>query len=103
MLLFDDQDRRYLDFVAGAAVAAFGHSYPAITKALADQSQRLWIASNLYKSHGLERLARRLVDLTFADTVFLQNSGVEAWELGVKVIRKYFSSTAARTLPRQKL
>jgi acetylornithine/N-succinyldiaminopimelate aminotransferase len=90
--LFDDQGRRYLDFVAGAAVAAFGHAHPVITQALTDQARRLWIASNLYRSHGLERLAQRLVDITFADTVFLQNSGVEAWELGIKVIRKHFSA-----------
>ena len=90
--LFDDKGRRYLDFVAGAAVAAFGHAHPILTKALSDQAQRLWIASNLYKSHRLEQLAQRLVDLSFADTLFLQNSGVEAWELGIKIIRKYFSS-----------
>jgi acetylornithine/N-succinyldiaminopimelate aminotransferase len=90
--LFDEQGHPYLDFVAGAAVAAFGHAHPVITKALTDQAQRLWIASNLYRSRGLERLAQRLVNMTFADTVFLQNSGVEAWELGIKVIRKHFSA-----------
>jgi acetylornithine/N-succinyldiaminopimelate aminotransferase len=90
--LFDEHGRRYLDFVSGAAVTAFGHAHPAITRALSDQAQRLWIASNLYKSRGLEKLAQRLVDASFAYTVFLQNSGAEAWELGVKVIRKYFSA-----------
>ena len=90
--LFDEHGRRYLDFVSGAAVTAFGHAHPAITRALSDQAQRLWIASNLYKSRSLERLAQRLVDASFAYTVFLQNSGAEAWELGVKVIRKYFSA-----------
>ena len=91
--LFDDRGRRYLDFVAGPAVAAFGHAHPAITRALTDQARRLWITSNLYKSHGLEHLAQRLVNRTFSDTVFFQNSGVEAWELGVKVIRRHFSAT----------
>ena len=90
--LFDETGRRYLDFVSGAAVTAFGHAHPAINRALSDQAQRLWIASNLYKSRSLERLAQRLVDASFAYTVFLQNSGAEAWELGVKVIRKCFST-----------
>ena len=90
--LFDEHGRRYLDFVSGAAVTAFGHAHPAITQALSDQARRLWTASNLYKSRSLERLAERLADVSFADTVFLQNSGAEAWELGVKVIRKHFST-----------
>ena len=90
--LFDDKDTRYLDFVGGIAVAALGHANPVIAKALKDQADRLWITSNIFKTHASERLAQRLVDSTFADTVFFQNSGVEAWECGVKVVRKYFST-----------
>lgn len=90
--LYNDKGERYLDFVAGIAVCAFGHAHPQLVKALHEQAQKLWIMSNYYKSHGMERLAQRLVDNSFADTVFFQNSGVEAWELGVKVIRKYFSA-----------
>jgi acetylornithine/N-succinyldiaminopimelate aminotransferase len=90
--LFDDKGERYLDFVGGIAVTGLGHVHPAIVKALKDQAEKLWIISNVFKTHDAERLAQRLVDLTFADTAFFQNSGVEAWECGIKVIRKYFST-----------
>ncbi len=90
--LWDDKGIRYLDFVAGVAVTALGHANPYVTKALKEQADKLWIVSNIYKVHGAERLAQRLVDNSFADTVFFQNSGVEAWECGVKLARKYFSA-----------
>ena len=90
--LFNDKGDRYLDFGAAFSVVAFGHANPILTEALHQQAKTLWITSNLYKSHQLDRVAQRLVDLTFADTVFFQNSGVEAWELGVKIVRKYFST-----------
>jgi acetylornithine/N-succinyldiaminopimelate aminotransferase len=90
--LFDDKGDRYLDFVSGMAVTGLGHCHPRIVAALKKQAETLWTISNLYKTHSGDRLAQRLVDLSFADTVFFQNSGVEAWECGVKVIRKYFSS-----------
>lgn len=90
--LFDDKGDKYLDFGAAFSVTAFGHANPILTEALAGQAKTLWITSNLYKSHQLDRVAQRLVDLTFGDTVFFQNSGVEAWELGCKVVRKYFSA-----------
>jgi len=90
--LFDEKGDRYLDFIGGIAVTGLGHAYPAIIKALTDQAAKLWIASNIFKIRNTETLAQRLTDLTFADTVFFQNSGVEAWECGIKVIRKYFST-----------
>lgn len=90
--LFDDKGQRYIDFIGGIAVASLGHAHPYVTKALKDQAEKLWITSNIFYTHQAKRLAERLVDLTFADTVFFQNSGVEAWECGVKVARKYFSS-----------
>ena len=91
--LFDDTGRRYLDFVAGVAVVGLGHCHPSVVAALKKQAETLWTASNVFKTHSGEKLARRLADLTFADTVFFQNSGAEAWECGVKTIRKYFSAT----------
>ncbi len=91
--LYNDKGDRFLDFGAAFSVTAFGHANPILTEALHQQAKTLWITSNLYKSHQLDRVAKRLVEMTgFADTVFFQNSGVEAWELGVKIIRKYFSS-----------
>ncbi|HEY0834728.1 MAG TPA: aspartate aminotransferase family protein [Azospirillum sp.] len=87
--LFDTAGRRYLDFAAGVAVMALGHSHPHLVNALIEQGRKLWHTSNLYRVAGQESLARRLVDATFADTVFFTNSGVEAWECSVKVCRKY--------------
>ncbi len=90
--LFDDKGSRYLDFIAGIAVAGLGHAHPYVTRALKEQAERLWITSNIFKTRLGDRLAQRLVDLTFADTVFFQNSGAEAWECSIKVMRKYFSA-----------
>jgi acetylornithine/N-succinyldiaminopimelate aminotransferase len=88
--LYTAEGKKYLDFAAGIAVAAFGHAPPRLVKALTAQAQKLWIVSNTVRIPGAERAAKRLTELTFADTVFFQNSGVEAWELGVKMVRHYF-------------
>lgn len=91
--LFDQTGRRYLDFAAGIAVNALGHAHPHLVAALAEQAGKLWHTSNLFRVAGQERLARRLIDATFADTVFFTNSGVEAWECGLKTVRKYHYET----------
>jgi acetylornithine/N-succinyldiaminopimelate aminotransferase len=88
--LWDEQGRRYLDFVAGIGVTAFGHVNPRLVASLTAQANKLWHTSNLYTVPGQERLGRKLVDHSFADTVFFTNSGVEAWECGVKTVRKHF-------------
>lgn len=95
--LIDDKGRRYLDFAAGIAVNSLGHCHPHLVQALSEQAQTLWHCSNLYRMPGLERLAERLVEHSFADTVFLTNSGAEAVESGIKMIRKYH---AAKGTPR---
>jgi acetylornithine/N-succinyldiaminopimelate aminotransferase len=87
--LYTAEGRRYLDFASGVAVTGLGHSHPRLVKALTEQAQKLWHGSNLYRAPGQERLARRLVDATFADTVFFCNSGAEAIECGLKMVRKY--------------
>ncbi|WP_199229467.1 aspartate aminotransferase family protein [Azospirillum sp. TSO22-1] len=90
--LFDTAGRRFLDFASGVAVNALGHAHPHLVKALTEQAQKVWHISNLFKAAGTAGqygLAQRLVDATFADTVFFTNSGVEAWECAVKVCRKY--------------
>jgi acetylornithine/N-succinyldiaminopimelate aminotransferase len=87
--LFDAAGRRYLDFIAGIGVNAFGHGHPHLVRALTDQARKLWHTSNLFRIDGMDRLARRLCDVSFADTVFFTNSGVEAWECGFKLLRKY--------------
>jgi acetylornithine/N-succinyldiaminopimelate aminotransferase len=91
--LFDTQGRKYLDMAAGIAVNVLGHGHPHLVKALTEQGKKLWHTSNLYRIPGGERLAQRLVDSTFADTVFFTNSGAEAWECSVKVCRAYQSAT----------
>ncbi len=81
---------RYLDFAAGIAVNALGHAHPVLVAALSEQAGRLWHVSNLYRIPEQERLAAMLVEKTFADTVFFTNSGTEALELAVKMVRKHW-------------
>jgi acetylornithine/N-succinyldiaminopimelate aminotransferase len=88
--LFDSEGRRYLDFASGIAVTSLGHCHPVLVQALTEQGNKLWHTSNLFRVPGQEKLAKLLTELTFADTVFFTNSGVEAWECGVKLIRKHF-------------
>ena len=87
--LYATDGRRFLDFAAGVAVNALGHGHPHLVKALAEQAAKLWHCSNLYRIPGQERLAQRLVDATFADAVFFCNSGAEAVECGLKIVRRY--------------
>lgn len=82
---------RYLDFAAGVAVNVLGHAHPHLVTALTEQVQKLWHTSNLYRVTGQERLATRLTGVTFADKVFLANSGAEALEASIKMARKYHS------------
>lgn len=80
---------RFLDFGAGIAVAALGHSHPHLVNTLVEQGQRLWHVSNLYKIPAAEELAKRLCAASFADYVFFTNSGAEACEGAIKTARKY--------------
>lgn len=80
---------RYLDFASGIGVNALGHSHPHVVEALKAQADQLWHVSNMYRIPDQERLARRLVEATFADTVFFANSGAEAVECAIKVARRY--------------
>ncbi|WP_394154437.1 aspartate aminotransferase family protein [Loktanella salsilacus] len=82
--------RRFLDFGAGIAVNSLGHAHPALIKALMDQAGAVWHVSNLYQIPAQQALADKLVEHTFADTVFFTNSGTEACELAVKMARKHF-------------
>jgi acetylornithine/N-succinyldiaminopimelate aminotransferase len=87
--LFGRDGERYLDFGAGIAVNALGHAHPHLVKALTEQAAKIWHTSNLYQIPEGERLARRLVENTFADVVFFSNSGAEANEAAIKMARKY--------------
>jgi acetylornithine/N-succinyldiaminopimelate aminotransferase len=87
--LYGEQGEKYLDFASGIAVNLLGHGHPHLTKAIQDQAATLIHVSNLYGSPQGEALAQRLVDLTFADTVFFTNSGAEAVECAIKTARRY--------------
>ncbi len=89
MYLFDTQGKKYLDFFSGIGVMAFGHSHPTLVKALQDQAAKLWHVSNIYTIAEGEKLAQRLAEATFADTMFFTNSGAEAIECAIKLVRKY--------------
>ncbi len=91
--LYGPDGRRYLDFAAGIAVNALGHSHPRLVAALAEQGGKLWHCSNLYRIPGQERLAERLAANSFADRAFFCNSGAEAVECGLKMIRKFHDET----------
>ena len=87
--LHGEDGTKALDFAAGIAVNALGHGHPKLTKAIADQAATLMHVSNLYGSPQGEALAQRIVDNSFADTVFFTNSGVEAIECAIKTARRY--------------
>lgn len=91
--LIGERGERYLDFAAGIAVNALGHGHPHVTKAIAEQAATLMHVSNLYGSPQGEALAQRIVENTFADTVFFTNSGAEAIECAIKTARRYFYVT----------
>lgn len=88
--LTEADGRRFLDLGSGIAVNSLGHAHPALVAAITDQAGKLWHTSNLYQIPHQQALADKLVDETFADTVFFTNSGTEACELAVKMARKYF-------------
>ena len=90
--LISDDGRRALDFASGIAVNLLGHGHPHLTKAIQDQAATLMHVSNLYGSPQGEAFAQRLVDTTFADTVFFTNSGAEACECAIKAARAYHQS-----------
>ncbi|WP_300435952.1 aspartate aminotransferase family protein [uncultured Mameliella sp.] len=88
--LTEEDGRRFLDLGSGIAVNALGHAHPDLVKALTDQAGKLWHVSNLYEIPNQQALADKLVETSFADTVFFTNSGTEACELAVKMARKYW-------------
>lgn len=81
---------RYLDLGAGIAVNSLGHANPDLVAALTAQAGRIWHTSNVYQIPQQQALAEKLVAATFADTVFVTNSGTEAAELAIKMVRKHW-------------
>src|SRR6218665_2013327 len=90
MRLYDQHGRDYLDFHSGIAVNALGHGDAHIISALKSAADKVWHTSNVFTIPEQERLGQRLVDATFADSVFFTNSGAEALECAIKTARHYF-------------
>ncbi len=87
--LRDEAGNDYLDLLSGIGVCALGYNHPVITRAIADQSQRLLHTSNLFFHQHTAGLALRLTEITGLDRVFLCNSGTEAWEAALKLARAH--------------
>jgi acetylornithine aminotransferase len=87
--VYDLEGREYLDFVAGIAVNALGHAHPDLVAAIQKQAQQLLHASNLYYTEPQTKLAKALVEHSFAGKVFFCNSGAEANEAAIKLARRY--------------
>jgi len=87
--VWDQEGRMYIDFAGGVAVTALGHCHPAMVKAIDEQSRKLWHVSNWMTNEPALRLAKRLIDATFAERVFFCNSGAEANEAALKLARRY--------------
>lgn len=87
--VWDQQDKEYIDFAGGIAVSALGHTHPALVQALNEQAGKLWHLSNVFTNEPALRLAKKLVDATFAERVFFANSGGEANEAAFKLARRF--------------
>ena len=90
--LYATNGKKYLDFDQGIAVNSLGHANPNLIKAINNQSKKVWHVSNAFVIPEGERLARRLTQKTFAESVIFQNSGAESTEAAIKVARRYFYS-----------
>ena len=87
--VWDQRGRMYIDFASGVAVTALGHCHPAIVRALTEQARTIWHVSNWMTNEPALRLAKKLVDSTFAERAFFCNSGAEANEAALKLARRY--------------
>ena len=88
--VWDEEGNRYLDLVAGIAVNTLGHAHPAMVKTISEQAATMLHCSNLYHIPQQTKLANRLCELAGLDKAFFCNSGAEANEAAIKIVRKYF-------------
>jgi len=88
--VWDDTGKSYLDFVAGIAVNTLGHAHPAMIQTISEQAATMLHCSNLYFNPQQNELAKQLIELSGLDKVFFCNSGAEANEAAIKIVRKYF-------------
>ncbi len=87
--VWDQQDREFIDFAGGIAVNCLGHCHPALVGALKDQADKIWHLSNVMTNEPALRLAKKMVDNTFADKVYFANSGAESNEAALKLARRW--------------
>ncbi|WP_346795526.1 aspartate aminotransferase family protein [Halomonas sp. Bachu 37] len=87
--LWDQKGKEYIDFAGGIAVNSLGHCHPVLVNALKEQGDKLWHLSNIYTNEPALKLAKKLVERTFADKVYLCSSGGEANEAALKLARRY--------------
>jgi acetylornithine/N-succinyldiaminopimelate aminotransferase len=87
--VWDQQDREFIDFAGGIAVNCLGHCHPALVGALKDQADKIWHLSNVMTNEPALRLAKKMVDSTFADKVYFANSGAESNEAALKLARRW--------------
>ena len=87
--IFDENGTKYLDLLSGIGVNALGYNHPAITKTIAEQSQKLIHTSNLFYHEGQAELALRLTERSGLDRAFFANTGTEAWEAALKLARAH--------------
>ena len=98
MYLYDNNGRKYLDFVAGIAVNSLGHNHKKLAEAITSQVNNLIHVSNLYYTKAQCSLAKKLVDNGALDKVFYCNSGAEAIEAALKLARKYGFATGRQEI-----
>ena len=91
-LVWDTDNKKYIDFTGGIAVTNLGHSHNELIKIMNQQSKNLWHLSNLYMNSPSIELAKKLCKKTFADKVFFCNSGAESIQVSIKTARKYCAS-----------
>jgi len=87
--VWDQQDKEYVDFAGGIAVNSLGHCHPALVGALKEQGEKIWHLSNVMTNEPALRLAKKLVDSTFAEKVYFANSGAESNEAALKLARRW--------------
>ncbi|MCJ8303296.1 aspartate aminotransferase family protein [Shewanella sp.] len=87
--VWDQEGKEFIDFAGGIAVNCLGHCHPALVGALKEQGEKIWHLSNVMTNEPALELATKLVNATFADRVYFANSGAEANEAALKLVRRY--------------
>ncbi len=93
--LYTDDGAEYLDCLAGIAVTGLGHAHPRLVEAVRRQAETLWHTSNIFRIPDQEALAARLAELSGLDVAFFTNSGTEALECALKLVRKHHAANGA--------